>query len=421
MSEKIKIIRTEQGKSSADLAEGLLLSRSHVVSIEDKESPTKYTPDTILKAKEYLGIVGAPLYDNERQGFKDSLYRWFDITKNRHMEEAERLRDELSVILKLPFEPELIVLFKLFECKFFELKGDIEASRDTLQSLWIDESNDEIHYYYCLAKGSMHFRDRDYENALKCYLKAIEIGRGGMKDDFALHINIVGCYERLGLPYHALSCLEEAQKLYTGDGTDVAGWLIDSSFAVNFTRTNKFKKAREHLERCHEKALNINNQEIIGVTMLNFGYLYRKSKDYSTALTYFDKALGHLEKGSRNHLEALYGKARCYIAQKAYKTAAEVITEGAELSEGNEHYSILFKGLTYLANTIKRWAVTNIYEDYISYFLKIQDRSRALEYSKILLERIEGNEKEFKVSLPRELFKIVFKVSEEIMGGDLTK
>jgi len=77
--------------------------------------------------------------------------------------------------------------------------------------------------------------------------------------------------------------------------------------------------------------------------MISFGYLYRRAKDYSAALTYPDKTLEHLEKGSRNYLEALYEKARCYIAQKAYKTATEVTTEGAEFYEENEHYLMLFE------------------------------------------------------------------------------
>jgi len=139
-------------------------------------------PDALIKAKEYLGIVGAPLHDNERQGFKDSLYRWLDITKNRHIEESDRLRDELSVILKLPFETELIALFKLFGCGSYELKGGTKAVKNTLKSLEIDESNKAVYYYYCFVGGSAYFRDKDIESALKSYLKAAEIEKGEMKD-----------------------------------------------------------------------------------------------------------------------------------------------------------------------------------------------------------------------------------------------
>ena len=92
----------------------------------------------------------------------------------------------------------------------------------------------------------------------------------------------------------------------------------------------------------HQKALNIQeniqcNPLECATTYINLGETYREMKDYSTALTYFEKGLEIREKKlPKNHpdLAVVYhNMAKLYLATRKYSMAKKNVQQAVETAQ----------------------------------------------------------------------------------------
>lgn len=387
--EKLKYVRIAQGYSQEALGFEVDYEPSMIGHIERGEA--QYSVDRLKLAKEFLGIDGMPLTDNERQGFRNKLYVWLGLIKEHELDAAKEMQKELSPITILDFDVELNMLYGLFYCKLLVLEGNLNKAGkvlDDLESL-VDEVNDECLYHFYYTKGMFLAYTGQYRKALESYNEAKKkLMVDNIDEQKRLLFNIAHCYFELGHSFRVVVMLNDYY--YLNDSKDNINLSIGNTLALCWIRVGFYKRATEMLNKCYIAAMvNKDDQDLIGRLLHNYGCLYRKTKDWGLSVEYFDKAFPYFKEGSIEYLENLYQKTCSLIESRDYSFCDELIAEGKELSAKaeNKKYSILFESLKHRM-TLNNDKISDYIETVtIPYLLEALDNYRALEYVELLRER----------------------------------
>jgi len=415
VGQKIKIIRESMGMSQEKLGEAISYTGSRLSQIENEIDPC--SPDMLLLIKKALNIENMPLLDSEHDGFKDRLNQAHRLIGDREFGDAKSILDKLAPIAYLTFEVELNHLYSLCLCRLLINLEDIEPAEkilNTFDSIVDELSNDTLYYYY-YNKGSLGYRRDGIKNALHFYLKAFELAKSDIEKGAALYYSIVFCYSKYGSGFDGTLFFEGARELYYDRLSPTQKWRIDNVLASSYIGSNHLQYAKKLLEKCHTKALKLEDKTFVGIVLANYGYMYRKARDYNAALENLDAALVYFEKGSMNHLEVLYQKARCYIEMGSFLPCAEILKEGKKLSQNHMAYPILFESLDCLTSlTTNKKSAEYLETVAIPYLIKRGMNRIALDYCTFLLVFFE-KKKSFKNSF--RTLKLVNCIREEIMEG----
>ena len=389
LGEKIKMMREAKGVSQARLAEAISYSASRLSQIENGECQCQ--PDVLMSIKKALNLEGMPLYDLERQGFKDKLYRWLGVIVDGNFETAILMREKLSDIAYLPFDGELNALYNLFRCKLMLATNDIKAAKGILQTFnhGPEKLSDEILYHYYYNMGTLKYNTKQRKAALDFYLKARSIMAYDFEGNARLHFNIATCLASLGFIVGSILFLEDVREIYSKGRGSITDLDIDSMIALGFIELGQLPKAKKTLEKCYKEAMNADDGLAIGTILHNFGCLYRKAGDWNMSIEYLDQAFAYFPKGSLNYLENLYQKARCLVDMKGYSACAELLDEGRVLSAGDKSYSILFESVRRLMSPNDSKSVEYLETTTIPYFLEIGENITAVDYCEFLREHYE--------------------------------
>lgn len=188
-----------------------------------ESSEEEYTQSDLKLIKEHFGIADMPLTEFERAAFKESLYFWRDLLRNRRMDEANELREKLSPISNLELcEPDLAMLYRLHEVIHFLVEGDIDTAKMKLKLLQSELKNMNIEnlYIYNNNMGSLNAMRNNFEDGLKFYIQAFEIRKNHKDclpdDEERLYHNMAKCYTDIEHPNRAIIFLNKiSQNLST--------------------------------------------------------------------------------------------------------------------------------------------------------------------------------------------------------------
>jgi len=390
--EKIKCVRKAKGLSQEELALKISYDRTKLSRIEVGKSEC---PDDIQRAiKEALCIEEMPFTETERESFKDKLYLWCGFMEEQQLDKSKQMQERLSVITFLPIDSELNSLYRLFAIRLLLLQNNNKLAKETLMALEpdLDRFNNEIMYHYYYTKGSLACKHNQNKNGLRFYLRAKELMKGGFKENLPLHYDIATCLSNLGHVLSAIIFLEEALTLYPDNHAALSRSLVESLLAASYIQIGRFSKAKKLLKECLIKAEIDDKQQLLGSIFNNYGYLYRRTKDWNTAIGFFDDALLYLQKESKGYLDALYQKTKCLIELGIFHKCKVLLSEGRDLSKKDKTYSILFESLSLLMSPNKSNLIDYI-ENVTVPHLKSYSKIAALEYCEFLLEQyeMEGN------------------------------
>ena len=165
LNEKLRQIREAKGMLQRELAYATGYTTTAVSSIET--GANNCTSDALRLFRAGLGIEHLPLFESERQTFKEKGYKVCALIDNRKVKEAKELLGEMSGIVFFPFDPELIAFYRLIECKLLIRDYNLEAAKEILDGLELSldgASNDIMYYYYCIT-GLLDHRSNRYESA----------------------------------------------------------------------------------------------------------------------------------------------------------------------------------------------------------------------------------------------------------------
>ncbi|MCL2840623.1 MAG: helix-turn-helix transcriptional regulator [Defluviitaleaceae bacterium] len=384
VGEKIKQIRKTLNVSQKSLAVDLCCSVSTISRIECGQIECN---SHILKSiRQSLNIEGVPLLEGERFVFRERLYIWRDVIRDEAMDEADTMQKKLSVILHLPFEPDLVMMYKMFNIELLltQKKTSLAKTALDLDEGIIHTMNSENLYHYYYNKGTLYMIYEKIEQSLAYFLKAYHLDVASLKKEVSLRFNIALCYTRLGMPYSSIMYQNEAYALFSDERTSLLGLRLGNNLAVNYIFVGELKEAEQLLNKYLIRAQNINNNRYIGIALHNLGCMYFKSSKLERALEYFNQAFEYFPKHDNVYLENIYYKMRCLIGLKSFSKCKELLLDTIEMTKAHKEYFVLFESLTHLMSLRDEQSCRYLKDVAIPHLVSTNKYFKALDYCDVL-------------------------------------
>ena len=419
LREKLKAIREARGLSQDDLAKLVNLTRSMVNQAESGKQD--YSSESLILVREALGANSLPLLEHERKSYSTRLYIFLELVTSRKFEEARQIQKNLSEITILPYNDDLKTLYFLFATRFLLMESNVNEATEIFDSLTssLNNTTEEVLYHYHYINGLLHSRKAQHKEAFVSYLKALELQKINYGNHRWIYHAVAFCARKTGRIADAIKYLEAARKLNQNGKRTSSDWHIDNSLALNYITFGLFEKSKELLANCLDEARNNNDNMLIGLAYLNYGYLYCKAKDWHTAITYLNNAFDFLEKGTELHLEALYQLIRCLIEAGSTHKCKTLLAEAKELSKDNEERLVAFKSLECILTIKDANSVKYLEEEAIPYYKNLYRNITVLDYCDVLKKEYDR-----KINTPQKKYYEIAKIENEIYslmlsGGEL--
>ncbi|CAF4437395.1 unnamed protein product, partial [Rotaria magnacalcarata] len=217
--------------------------------------------------------------------------------------------------------------------KFYE--NSLQINRKTLSE--DDVSSTDLYNDMGLAYHNMG----EYSKALKYHEKSLkikEISLPPTRPSLATSYHSIGIvYDRMGEYSKALEYYEKSHKI-----REKAQPANHPDFAATYSDVHRLMGDCERALAFHHKALNIQenvncNPLQCATTYMNLGETYREVKDYTTALTYYQKGLKiREEKLAKTHpdLAAIYhNMSKFYFSTQKYSIAMKYVQQAVEIGQ----------------------------------------------------------------------------------------
>lgn len=405
---RLRLLRESRKTTQQELALLLSISTDEVEQMEC--GVTICDTNRLAAIKTALDAEFLPLIDEEYPTFKERLYLWRDLIRNRQLDNAVELHGKISGIVDLDVDLELIALYRMFEITLHIVQGKIKEVEKTLDEIdmALINVNAEIRYYYNRNAGTLNFVIEDFDKALRYYLKALKIGKTKkqlLMGDDSIYFNIALCYSHLHLPHHALEFLREFNKVNTSDRTNRYSWHLDNAYASNCIRINRMHDAEGLLKKCLSRGEASNDKTLIAVSLHNYGSMYYMEKNFFLAFYYYEQAYNQHKLNPSLQLDSYYCMIRCSMEIGKYRETNYLLDDSDDLLNKEKNpllnddtiqvYTMLFQALRYLKAILQRRTeaysdrsldqiVDYMEETVIPYLLSTHRYTHALDYCNVL-------------------------------------
>lgn len=402
--DRLRLLRESKNVTQQELALTLGVGIDEAKQVE--RGMTMCSAERIAIIRNALDAEFLPLTDDEIPAFRERLYIWRDMIRNRKIDEATELQGKIAGIVDLDVDFGLISLYRMFEITLLIVQGDFGEATMKLDSIDKASIDTESQYYYFRNKGTINILADKYEDALMYFSQALEIGKSDeriLKDDDSIYFNIALCYHNLHLPNHAIKFLEDSDKERT-DRTTTFGWHIDSILAVNYIRIRQLSKSEVLLQKCLTYAEASGDKFLIAIALHNYGFMHHTAENWLLAISYYSRASEFYVQGSATHLANLYQLCRCHIEVGEFTKSAQLLSSVEEylVPERNSClpedkfslYQLFFKSLHSLILIIRKdvdldkvcRAVEYIEKTAIVYLSSVYEYTCVLDYCEVLVE-----------------------------------
>jgi len=394
MGEKIKLIRHAKDVTQQQLVENLSITRSRLSQIENDEDygHDDVSSDTLMQIRKALNLEALPLTEAQREGFKADLAKWSDVITANKFEEAKEMRKKLSAITFAPFDEELNTFFNLIDCKLVLSLRDIptaETILDTVANKYLGDLPPEFLGYYYRNKSMVCALHHQHQDALVFMTKAFKL-MSNVKQDAVDYYGMGVRNYNVGYIRRSIMFLEEALKLCANEPGSVWERYIKYDLVRSYIGLKDLDDAAELLDKMHKEAKDSGDNKFLCDVLIFYGYMRRVSGYTPSAHGYLNEAMEYVDKESKQYLEVLYQKARCYIADGGITVCEELLEEGKRLSKDNKHATIMFDSLKHLTTLKKDESIEYLETVTLPHLLnEVQDYPVALEYSKLLQKYYE--------------------------------
>jgi len=356
IGEKIKEIRTTRGFSQENLANAIGKSITYVSRLENNDA--EVDNKTLEAIKEYMGIEKAPLLELELEIFINRLWAWNELLYTGRWSDAEALQDELSPILNLYYEHELVMLYKLVLARRLLHETNYSTVEEYLREAeaTLEETSVDIRFLYHRHKSVLVGVRGDHVNSLSHALKALEINDEHQRQDIRLICHVGRCYLNLGQRINALQYLERARREYSPDLPQQLIYMVDTMTSDIYLHLGELDKAKRVLDITIVRAKGLNDKIAVSMAQYMMGLVCYKMGNFKECVEFYDEALAFFESapdaiGIRtNHIGILVDNAHGLFALKDYAGFDEAINQARTLAEGDEGLIIQVEGARHLAN-----------------------------------------------------------------------
>ena len=348
LGEKIMLIRKAKGLSLDNAAHATKISKSNLSRLE--RGTLKFNPRQLNKIKEFLEIKNAPLLEPELEIYKGRLWVWNDLIAANRMAEAQDMQQELSIILALPFEKELGLLYTMTYTRLLIKEHNIPAAEEKLNMAegYINEACIAARFLFHRCRGSICCLHGEHKSGLMHLLKALEMGSSDIGPDISLFAQIGFAYLGLGKPYSALQYLERGKAEYQGDRTNNALIYLTNILATCYRQLGEYDKAKRLLEDTIIQAEILKDNHLLGTALANMSALYQKFKAYEQGIAFCDQALEYLKDDKQSYAITLLNKASALKNIRSLAKCKEILRQGAVLSEGSVNLAMMFEAQSHL-------------------------------------------------------------------------
>ena len=416
-SQKIKKLRESRKYTQEALAAALNCSKSKISKAEAGE--LEYSKEDIRVLKKFFEIEDAPFTVEEELVFRQRLYKWNGLIRNGFIEEARRNQESFSVVTIIPCTPALSMLYRMFEVRLV-LKGRNPELAEKMMSEFehdLGDANQEIMLHYFYNKGSVYFFKRDFNNALKYYIKARELEAYALERDIGLYFNIALCYSELGKYALAISTIERNYAALDYSNVSIVFPYINSILALNYMRIGQVALAKQLLEKSLAEAISLENKLFICIAKHYYARACMVAQDYDTALDYFDQFFECHEERDVYYFENMYFKIRCLIAAQKKSIAKPLLHKALPLAERNEFYTLAFESLLHMLSINNDSSIEFIGQKTIPYLVEKYDYYKALDYCELLVAVYEKRSKGYKFK-SLEMNAIMLDIMKKMYMGE---
>lgn len=310
-------------------------------------------------------------------------------TDNRNFVKAhDYFQQALQHSQKIKYTNGLIKSY-YFEGLAYRNEGNYKLSEENhLKAIALaqkQKNEDQLMRSY-LNLGNTYRNLGTYDKSLDCYLKSLELSQklGNKRIEAANYNNIGEIYRFQNNSAWALEYYEKALKISREikDERQIASNL--NNIGIIYFREKEFLKAEEYLKESLALSEKINNKRLQMLNYINLGNIFlKKSKGYDegieTAMKYQNNAILLAEelKDQYNLSIAKRNLARCYMLQKDYAKAEELIKEALSIAEkieartekANGYYDMILLKIKQGANI----------RDVVEYEMRYQDELNTIQ------------------------------------------
>ena len=378
--EKMKLLRSLRGTSQPELAGGM--ERSIATFIRSETGKRKFKAEELKKGLKYLGLEGLPLDDEEALEFKHKLYDFRDKIRNEHHDEVQNLRIHLSCItFAKSFEPDLYMLFLIFEAFYLLRLGKIEEVRKTLVPYVrsVKKNSNEVQYHFYHLLGVLHRMRMNFKKSRRYFLLAEEKKTDDFESDPLLGLNLAVFYGESGKYTVAVAKLERMYHLFNHDTPNVQTMLLYNELGMNYVRLGHTEQAKELFHKISGIAKVLKNEDFSRYCLGNLGVAHFIAKEYEDAIYYLNQAVEQSNEISYNYFECLYYKTLClmHMENPDYRTE---LKNGLANAKGNEYFSIMFNALYHLTTIDKQTSMDYIEHTAIPKMLELYQYSKTFDF-----------------------------------------
>jgi len=349
LGEKIRQIRDTKGLSIENMAYAVDSNKSTLSRIERGQASCP--PDTLVIIRKFLDIEKAPLLEPELETYRSRLWVWHDMIAVKRIAEAKAIQSELSVILDLPYEHNLIGLYILMDAKLLANEGgNLPAIGQRLQEMtkYMDSACDDSLHLYHRVKGYYHGFLHELKLALKHSLLALDYAGDNAKPDSQLYYNIDNFYDWIGKPMKGIIYLERALLESNRDRASDEKTHINFGLALLYFKLGEDTKAKIILDACLTQARSINNAHFTNMSLGLLAEICAKKSAYDDALEYVNQGLKYA--GDLQHLSFPLQYAKATLLQKLNKSSEyhKLMKQLRTLASGNDLYNFHLDTLQHL-------------------------------------------------------------------------
>jgi len=334
LGEKLKQIRVAKGYSLENIGRATNTSERTIGRIERGDANSTPSMEQLAILKEALDIPNAPLLDYELATYESRLWYLHELITTDRMQDAKNTVADLSVIIDLPFERDLIAIFLLSEARILINEQNVQEAIvkiDTVETYVNDagyQPSAEVLHLFHSNKSGVYFWQGNYKQAIAHGLKTLGYESTKLKASTHMLRNIGGAYLLTGQPFHAVRYLEQSISAFKGDITSFHVAIAKGILASCYTQIHDFDKARALLNEALLKARGVNDEMNIGRILIELGHVSSESGDYNHALTLYDQALKLLKNHKDMYAQGHIYKGVTLIHLKQFAECEKLIAEG---------------------------------------------------------------------------------------------
>jgi len=356
IGEKIKHMRQAQGISQENIAHALKYSQTTISRIES--GLADYDKEMITALKKYMEIETAPLLDYEVAAYRNRLLAWGELVADNRIVEAQAIKDELAVILHVPYEADMILFYTMVETRMLFIEGEYKLAHEKLLKYPTlpGDAGTETQYLYHYNYGFLYINvTREFKKALHHLRKAFDMRSGDIQRDLSLYTHLSSAYVNLCKPVRAIVHLEQAIREFGVQRTNPALIAMTLQLAYCYSLTGELKLAKklatpiiEQL-RGLDSPLYIHAASVLAKICILTGDL-DESYEYSTrAYALLQAHSAPKKEYIQAYITVLATMALCLLELKRNAEFETVIETGKSIVEGNTTFTMLFDSIGHLA------------------------------------------------------------------------